>query len=120
MLAHSLAFGSRANMNLVPGMAEHAMPGKLLGDALALRDRVIGQMEKAEQEEDSATRQWLGHFVIIGAGCSGVEIGGGIQDFIHASHKHYTKLHDSMVTIGHLDGVAEIFSGSLPIPCLDG
>ncbi len=96
------AFGSRANMDLVPGMAEHAMPIKLLGDALALRSRVIEQMEKAEQEEDSATRRWLSHFVIIGAGFSGVEIGGAIQDFNHSSHKHYPRL-------GLVNGVAEIF-----------
>ena len=97
------AFGTRANMDLVPGMAEHAMPFKLLGDALALRNRVIEQMEKAEQEEDSAIRRWLGHFVIIGAGFSGVEIGGAIQDFIHTSHKHYPRLHDDdlAVTIIH-------------------
>ena len=97
------AFGSRANLDLVPGMAEHAMPFKLLGDALALRNRVIEQMEKAEQEEDTATRRWLGHFVVIGAGFSGVEVGGAIQDFIHASHKHYPRLHDDdlAVTILH-------------------
>ncbi|ASJ73545.1 FAD-dependent oxidoreductase [Granulosicoccus antarcticus] len=93
------AFGSRANMELVPGMAEHAMPFKLLGDALALRNRVIEQMEKAEQEEDAETRRWLGHFVIIGAGFSGAEIGGAIQDFIHASHKHYPRLHDDDLAV---------------------
>ncbi len=93
------AFGSRANMDLVPGMAEHAMPFKLLGDALNLRNRVIEQMEKAELEEDAEVRKWLGHFVIIGAGFSGVEIAGAIQDFIHASHKHYPRLHDKDLSV---------------------
>lgn len=90
-----VAIGSRANMDLVPGMKEHAMPFKLLGDALELRNRVITQMEKADLESDSATRQWLGHFVVIGAGFSGVEVGGAIQDFIHASQRHYPRLNDS-------------------------
>ena len=47
-----LAFGSRANLAMIPGMTEHAMPFKLLGDALRLRNRVIEQMEKADLEED--------------------------------------------------------------------
>jgi len=48
-------------------------------------------------------RQWMGHFIIIGAGFSGVEVGGAIQDFILASHKHYPRLHDEdlKVTIIH-------------------
>jgi len=92
-------FGSRANTDMMPGMAEHAMPFKLLGDALKLRNRVIEQMEKAELEDDPAVRKWMGHFVIIGAGFSGVEIGGAVQDFIHASHKHYPRLHDEDLTV---------------------
>lgn len=97
------SFGSRANLDLVPGMQKHAMPFKLLGDALKLRNRVIEQMEKAELEEDPEKRQWMGHFIIIGAGFSGVEVGGAIQDFILASHKHYPRLHDEdlKVTIIH-------------------
>jgi len=97
------AFGSRANMDLVPGMAEHAMPFKLLGDALNLRNRVIQQMEKADLETDAQKRRWMGHFIVIGAGFSGVEVGGAIQDFIRASQKHYPRLHDKdlLVSIIH-------------------
>jgi len=94
-----LAFGSRANTDLVPGMAQHAMPFKLLGDALKLRNRVVEQMEKAEFEEDPEIRKWLGHFVIIGAGFSGVEVAGAIQDFIQSSHRHYPRLHDEDLTV---------------------
>ncbi len=97
------AFGSRANMDLVSGMAEHAMPFKLLGDALNLRNRVIQQMEKADLEADAQKRRWMGHFIVIGAGFSGVEVGGAIQDFIRASQKHYPRLHDKdlLVSIIH-------------------
>ena len=89
-----LAFGSRANLAIIPGMEEHAMPFKLLGDALRLRNRVIEQMEKAELEENSIKRQWLGHFIVIGGGFSGVEVAGAIQDFVLSSHKHYPRLQD--------------------------
>ncbi len=99
------AFGSRANLNIIPGMQQHAIPFKLLGDALRLRNRVIEQMEKAELEEEPKVRQWMGHFIVIGAGFSGVEVGGAIQDFILASQKHYPRLNDEdlKVTIIHRD-----------------
>lgn len=105
-----LAFGSRANLALVPGMNEHAMPFKLLGDALRLRNRVIEQMEKAELEEDAEKRQWMGRFIVIGGGFSGVEVAGAIQDFILSSHKHYPRLHDDDLN------VTMIHRGALPLP----
>ena len=107
------SFGSRANLNIIPGMQEHAMPFKLLGDALKLRNRVIEQMEKAELEDDPERRKWMGHFIIIGAGFSGVEVGGAIQDFINASHKHYPHLHDEDLS------VTMIHRSGLPLPEMD-
>ena len=104
-----LSFGSRANLDIIPGMKEHAMPFKLLGDALQMRNRVIEQMEKAELENDQELRKWLGHFIVIGAGFSGVEVGGAIQDFIHSSHKHYPRLHDNDLK------VTMIHRGELPL-----
>lgn len=89
------AFGTRASLDLVPGMREHAMPFKLLGDALKVRNRVIEQMEKADQESDPEQRRFMGHFIVVGAGFSGVEVGGAIQDFIRSSQKHYPRLHDA-------------------------
>ena len=107
------SFGSRANLDIIPGMQMHAMPFKLLGDALNLRNRVIEQMEKAELEEDPEKRKWLGHFIVIGAGFSGVEVGGAIQDFILASHKHYPRLHDKDLK------VSIIHRTELPLPEMD-
>lgn len=105
-----LSFGSRANLAMIPGMNEHALPFKLLGDALRLRNRVIEQMEKAELEEDAEKRQWLGRFVVIGGGFSGVEVAGAIQDFILSSHKHYPRLNDSDLS------VSMIHRGGLLLP----
>lgn len=105
-----LSVGARANMELIPGTLEHAFPFKLLGDALVLRNRVITQMEKAEMEEDPERRAWLGHFVVIGGGFSGIELGGAILDFIRASQKHYPNLHDSDLK------VSIVHKGELPLP----
>ncbi len=104
------ACGSRANIDIVPGMARYAMPFKLAGDAMALRNQVIAQMEKADLERDDDKRKWLGHFIVVGGGFSGVEVAGAIQDFLHDSQKHYPRLQarDLKVSLVH--------AGALPIP----
>ncbi len=98
------ALGSRANLNLVPGMADHAMPFKLLGDALHLRNRVIQQMEKTDEAQTRDERHWLGHFIVIGGGFSGVEVAGAIHDFLEASHKHFPRLHDANLKVTVIHG----------------
>src|SRR5512143_3288767 len=49
-----LAFGTRANLALVPGLAEHALPLKLVGDALHIRNRVLQRLARIELESDAA------------------------------------------------------------------
>lgn len=71
-----LACGSRANLRMVPGMAEHALPLKTVGDALYLRNRVIARLEQAELTDDPTLRRWLTTFVVVGGGFSGVEVAG--------------------------------------------
>ena len=67
-----LACGVRANLDLVPGMAEHAEPLKLLGDALAMRNRVLTQRERESRHPDPDRRGALTRFVVVGGGFSGV------------------------------------------------
>jgi NADH dehydrogenase len=80
-----IACGTRANLDLVPGMARYALPLKTLGDALFLRNRIIVRLEQAELQDNPELRRWLTTFVIIGAGFSGVELAGEIDDFLHAA-----------------------------------
>ena len=85
------AFGTRANLDLVPGMSEHAMPLKLVGDAMVIRNQVLRRLACIELEADPAVRRRLGHFVVIGGGFSGVEVAGQLADYLR-SVKHYYKL----------------------------
>jgi NADH dehydrogenase len=55
-----LAFGTRANIDLVPGMAQHALPLKLVGDAMHIRNRVLQRVARIELEHDAAGRERLG------------------------------------------------------------
>lgn len=84
-----LATGMAANVTIVPGMAEHSVPMKTLGDALHLRNLVLRRLEEATLTRDVDRRRWLMTFVVIGGGFSGVEIAGQIFDLVWASCRYY-------------------------------
>lgn len=86
------AFGTRANLDLVPGLAEHALPLKLIGDAMFIRNRVLQRLARIELESDAALRRGLGHFVVIGGGFSGVEVAGELADFLAGARRYYPRV----------------------------
>lgn len=98
-----LAFGTRANLALLPGGDEHAMPLKLVGDALALRNRVLQRLAHIELEHDPALRARLGRFVVIGGGFSGVEVAGELADVLRSARRWYPLVNDgeAQVTLLH-------------------
>ncbi|MGF6920673.1 NAD(P)/FAD-dependent oxidoreductase [Paraburkholderia sp. 40] len=97
------AFGMRANLDLVPGMAEHSLPLKLVGDAMFIRNRVLRQLARIELETCPDMRRRLGHFIVIGGGFSGVEVAGELADYIHSVKRFYKLVKDDelAVTILH-------------------
>ncbi|MDZ7750364.1 MAG: NAD(P)/FAD-dependent oxidoreductase [Gammaproteobacteria bacterium] len=98
-----LACGVRADLGRVPGMAEHAVPLKLLGDALALRNRILVQLERAARQPDPEVRRALTRFVVVGGGFSGVEVAGEIQDFLAEAVRYYPEVDaaDCRVAVVH-------------------
>ena len=87
-----LAFGTRANLDLVPGMARHALPLKLVGDALFIRNRVLQRIARIEQESDPALRRRLGRFIVVGGGFSGVEVAGELADYLQSARRFYPRV----------------------------
>ena len=88
-----LAFGTRANLDLVPGLAEHALPLKLVGDAMFIRNRVLQRVARIELETRSgASGARLGHFIVIGGGFSGVEVAGELADFLRGALRYYPRV----------------------------
>ncbi len=98
-----LAPGRAANVDLLPGMAEHALPLKTPGDALHVRNRLIGNLERAEFEDDADRCHRLTTFAVIGGGASGVEVAGAIHDFLDRAHRYYqgTSAEDFRVVLLH-------------------
>jgi NADH dehydrogenase len=76
-----IALGSVSRTLPIPGLAEHGIGLKSLGDATALRNQVLTCFDIAESLEDPAARtEYLG-FVFVGAGYAGVEGLAELQDF---------------------------------------
>jgi len=74
--------GSVTNDYGIPGVWEHAVGMKWLGDAQQLRRRIIGAFERAALEGDPARRGELLRFVIVGAGPVGVELASSLRDLM--------------------------------------
>ncbi|MDB6109441.1 MAG: copper transporter [Pedosphaera sp.] len=87
-----LTLGSVVDLSRVPGMPEHSLVLKGVGDALKLRATVIDRLEEANLETDPETRKWMLTFVVVGGGYSGVESAGQILDLLEQVKGFYHNL----------------------------
>ncbi len=94
-----IACGNISNLNVVPGMADHAFPLKTVGDAAVLRTHILSRMEKAEVCDDPEKRRWYLSFVVVGGGYSGVETAGEINDLVRSSLRFYSNIRDEDVSV---------------------
>ncbi|HEY4498158.1 MAG TPA: NAD(P)/FAD-dependent oxidoreductase [Candidatus Paceibacterota bacterium] len=75
-----LALGAETNFFNIPGLKEHALELKDFMDALKVRDAIWGKIEAAENDDTI-------DIVIGGAGSTGVELAGEIQEWISQLQK---------------------------------
>ncbi len=84
-----LALGGETATFGIAGITEYTVGMKTLADAFALRNRLIEMLERADLEEDADERAAQLTFVVGGAGFSGVETAGEIEDFVRRVRKRY-------------------------------
>ncbi|GAA4432307.1 FAD-dependent oxidoreductase [Bremerella cremea] len=77
-----IALGNQLAHHMVPGLYEHAIPFKYLGDALRLRNHIVQMLEEASVCPDPEERQRLLTFTVAGGGFSGVECIAEMDDFL--------------------------------------
>ena len=94
-----LAFGNRARLDLLPGLAEHGLALKTVGDAMHIRNTVLRRVARIELETDPALRARLGHFVVIGGGFSGVETAGELVDCLRSIRRYYPRVAAGELTV---------------------
>ena len=94
-----LALGSITNFYRTPGIEEHALTMKTLGDAIVLRNRVIEALDVADSHPDMTERKRMLTVVVTGGGFAGVETVGAINDLLRESMKFYNNLKQDMLRI---------------------
>jgi NADH dehydrogenase len=76
-----VALGSVSRTFPIPGLHEHAIGFKTIGEAIALRNRVVRCLETAEEIDDEVRRRDYLGFVFVGGGYAGMEGVAELQDF---------------------------------------
>ncbi|HEY2548292.1 MAG TPA: FAD-dependent oxidoreductase [Candidatus Acidoferrum sp.] len=94
-----VACGADSNLAIIPGMTEHAFAFKVMRDAIDLRQHIVRQMEKAEATADPDHRRRYLNFIIVGAGFSGVEVAGEINELVRSSTRFYHNFRKEDVTV---------------------
>ena len=92
-----VALGSVTNFFGLPGLAERALTMKSLGDAIALRNRLIALLEEADTECAAGARDRLLTVVVAGAGFAGVETIAAVNDFVGEALRYYPNLRPRML-----------------------
>jgi NADH:quinone reductase (non-electrogenic) len=87
-----LGAGSRARVLPIPGLADHAVGFKTVSEAIYLRNRVLSQLDRADELSDPAARGAALTFVFVGAGYAGVEALGELEDLARAALGVYPNL----------------------------
>jgi NADH dehydrogenase len=110
-----LALGGETATFGIAGITEYAVGMKTLADAFALRNRIIEMLERADLETDAAERQAQLTFVVGGAGFSGVETAGEIEDFIRRVRKRFYPKIDPTEPKGHIVELKDRVLPEMPV-----
>jgi NADH dehydrogenase len=92
-----LGLGSVTNFFGLPGLAERAFTMRSLGDALSLRNRLIANLEAADFECASGSRDPLLTVVVAGGGFAGVETAAGTYDFVLEALPFYPHVSEELI-----------------------
>lgn len=87
-----VALGSVVRTLPIPGLAEHALGFKSLGEAIHLRNHVLQRLEVAAAATTPAHRRRELTFVFVGAGYAGVEALAELADLVRDALRYYPSL----------------------------
>ena len=89
-----VAPGSVSRTLPIPGLREHAVGFKTLGEAIWLRNRVLQRLDVAAATTDPQVRRRALTFVVVGAGYAGMEMLAELEDMARAALRYYPELRD--------------------------
>lgn len=95
-----LATGSQARFLGVEGAPQYALPMRTIEDAMAIRDRLIENFERASICRDLERRMQLLTIAIVGGGATGVELAGSIIELVRGTlARDYTAIDSREVRV---------------------
>jgi len=84
-----IALGGVTDLAAVPGMGEHGVGVRTLGDAFYLRNRALDMLEEARIESNAERRERLLTFVVVGGGSTGVEVAAELRDLVELAARSF-------------------------------
>jgi len=87
-----IAPGSVSRTLPIPGLREHAVGFKTIGEAIWLRNHVLGRLDIAATTDDAAVRQRALTFVFVGGGYAGIEALAEMEDMVRDALRYYPEL----------------------------
>ncbi|MFG6194964.1 NAD(P)/FAD-dependent oxidoreductase [Nonomuraea sp. JJY05] len=92
-----MAAGSISRTLPIPGLTDIGIGFKAVGEAIALRNRVLHLLDVAESTDDPEVRRKALTFVVVGAGFAGVEALAELEDMAKDSTRYYRNIKPSDV-----------------------
>src|SRR3954447_15911918 len=84
-----MAAGSVARTLPIPGLAEHGIGFKNVGEAIYLRNHVLPRLDAASSTDDPEVRRRALTFTFVGGGYAGIEAFAELEDMAHYAIEHY-------------------------------
>jgi NADH dehydrogenase len=87
-----MAVGSISSTLPIPGLAENGIGFKTIGEAIYLRNHVLGQLDIADSTDDATARRRALTFVFVGGGFAGVEALAELEDMARDACRYYPSI----------------------------
>ena len=90
-----VAPGSVSRTLPIPGLKEHAIGFKTIGEAIFLRNQVLAELDAADSTDDLDVRRSALTFTFVGGGYAGIEALAELEDMVRDAIKYYETLNQS-------------------------
>jgi NADH dehydrogenase len=94
-----VAVGAVTNFYRTPGLEEHALTMKSLGDAILVRNRAIEALMLADNQIKLEEKKKTLTVVLAGGGFAGVETAGAVNDLLRETRRFYPTVTADMIRV---------------------